>query len=326
MAMISVALCTYNGEKHIGEQIESILAQSRLPDEIVLSDDASADGTAAVAQRSLRSFKGRLLFKQNRQNLGFRKNFQQALKLCTGDIICLSDQDDVWEPAKIEKLAQALAEHPQAQMAFHDASLVDGELKLLYPSFWATMTRPAFIPEEFLQGNYSRLFFGNVVQGAACAVRRELVEMASPFPDEAVHDQWLALVAAACGGVVPVQAQLLKYRQESNAIGGLPLGPYARLVKWTRGLPQATSKHVQGLQGHHRLLEIYARLYADKLAPANRTALEHVLQWAHLRDGCLSGSPGHVLLRGGQYWQALGLRGLNEWLKDLLAAICRDSA
>ena len=113
-------MCTYNGAEFLQAQLESILAQTRPPDEIVVCDDGSTDDTEAVLKR----FSG-LVLHLNKQNLGSVKNFEQAIGLCTGDIIALSDQDDVWREDKLHSIEQAFRKTPTAGLVFSDAEIVD---------------------------------------------------------------------------------------------------------------------------------------------------------------------------------------------------------
>lgn len=100
--MISVAMCTFNGEKYIKEQIESIINQSLVPDEIVICDDCSKDNTINIIKETLANWSGKANLIINEDNLGYRKNFEKAISLCNGDIIFLSDQDDVWDNCKLK--------------------------------------------------------------------------------------------------------------------------------------------------------------------------------------------------------------------------------
>ena len=313
-AAISLALCTYNGARHLKEQIDSILRQTRLPEEIIVCDDASSDGTTALLQEQLAPFHGRLVLRTNPQNIGFKANFIQALSLCTGDIICLSDQDDVWEEDKIACLAEALEKNPRAQLAFHDARLVDKDLQLLYPSFWAAM-RPVFDPSGFRSGSYRRLFYANVVQGAACALRRELFEAAMPFPEEALHDEWLALAATAQGGLIPIEAPLLQYRQDNNTLGGLPTSLKEKISKWTGSIPRSAQTHYQRLQHQSAMLAAFRERYANALDAQNlkdldQQAASYALRVSHIRQGLPA-------LANAAHCQSLP----REYLKDILAAI-----
>src|SRR3712207_5989304 len=99
---LSVALCTYDGARYLPEQLESLARQRRLPDELVVCDDGSADDTVDVVRRFADRAPFAVRLSLNPQNLGFVKNFEQAIRLCRGDLIALADQDDVWHPQKLE--------------------------------------------------------------------------------------------------------------------------------------------------------------------------------------------------------------------------------
>src|SRR5690349_17434303 len=118
---ISIALCTYNGGPFLAEQLASYVQQTRLPDELVVCDDCSSDNTMAI----LRDFAARAPFAvrlhQNAANLRSTRNFEQAIRLCTGDVIALSDQDDVWLPEKLERMERTLAADPEISLVFSDA-------------------------------------------------------------------------------------------------------------------------------------------------------------------------------------------------------------
>ncbi len=239
--MISVAMCTYNGEKFLGEQLESIFLQTCPPDEIIICDDNSQDNTVQVAKSLLNKWNGSWKLIQNKKNLGFRKNFEQAIQLCQGDIIFLSDQDDIWAPTKIETMMRTFQKRPNVILAFHDAEIVDKDLVRLAPSFWNVLN---FIPECFWNFDYRQLLSHNVVQGSACAFRKNLVHCACPFPKEAVHDEWLALVALSMGDIWPINDKLLKYRQwGENAIGGGQITVIQKLKKYLFTIKKAVNMH-----------------------------------------------------------------------------------
>lgn len=219
--MISVAMCTYNGSKYLKEQLESIIYQTRQPDEIVICDDQSKDNSIEIARDVLKNWKGIVNIVKNEKNLGFVKNFEKAMGLCHGDVIFLSDQDDVWNKEKIEIVMNAFQNHPDAVLVFHDAELVDENLNQLFSSFWRDTLH--FDYHEFLFSNYKILLSRNVVQGSACAIKRKVFEVARPFFKLAIHDEWLALVALNLGNLLPIPISLTKYRQCANQIGGLPV-------------------------------------------------------------------------------------------------------
>lgn len=242
---ISVALCTYNGAKYIEEQLNSILEQTMLPDEIVICDDNSTDNTIFLTRQILANYTGELVLIINPQNIGYKRNFVKAMSLCTGEIIFLSDQDDVWDKHKIAIVNQSFLDNPRAILVFHDAILVNEQLELLYKSFWKILK---FKPILFLNHKYNMLLQGNVIQGSACAFRKNLFYKALPFPIEAIHDEWLALMAVAEGEIIPIAQPLMKYRQSNdNVIGGMPLSWLAKIKKFTVNIEKATEGHFQEL-------------------------------------------------------------------------------
>lgn len=254
---ISVALCTYNGEKHIEEQLTSILEQTQLPDEIVICDDSSTDDTVSVIRSTLERYAGKLILITNHQNIGYKKNFVQAMSLCSGDIIFLSDQDDVWEKNKIALLKRTFQDNPRAILVFHDAKLVDDQLKLLYNSFWKMLK---FDPKIFFRYDYDILLERNVIQGSACAFRKKLFYKALPFPRETIHDEWLALVAIAEGEIIPIAQPLMKYRQsDNNLIGERSISIANKIKNWTTNIEKALNPHLKELLRREAVYEAYSK-------------------------------------------------------------------
>ena len=248
----SVALCTYNGEAYLEEQLKSILNQTVQPNEIIICDDRSKDNSVEIARKILSGWNGKWEVIINEKNLGFRKNFQKAISLCHGDIIFLSDQDDVWDTEKLEKMLPVFQD-PNVILAFHDAILVNENLEQLYPSFWETL---GFNPCDFTKGDYRIVLAHNVMQGAACCFRRKLFDIAAPFPVEAIHDEWLLLVGLSIGKVVPVCQTLLQYRQAQNAIGGLPLTFYQKLLKWHKAVHEGLYIHSKYLNNRYQVFTL----------------------------------------------------------------------
>ena len=217
----SIALCTYNGEKFLREQLDSIALQTLLPDELVACDDRSCDSTMEILQE----FRERVSFPvhihQNEENLGSTKNFEKAIRLCSGDIIALCDQDDVWKPEKLERLGEALHANPEAGYAFSDADLVDEHLKPLGCRLWDSIGFRGEIKKLFIQGEQLRCFIRkNVVTGASMIFRASVGRMAMPFPTKGdfwVHDGWIALISSTVGHLgVPVDEALISYRIHPN--------------------------------------------------------------------------------------------------------------
>lgn len=225
---ISVALCTYNGAAFIREQIRSICLQSRPPQEIVLSDDASSDGcvdiaSAAVAECAAERPEHPIALRvlQNTTALRVTKNFEQAVRACKGDLIALSDQDDVWKSDRLDRMAAEFERRPHLLLLHTDARLVDDDRKDLGQSLFHALEVKPFEMDWIHSGKAFDVFLRrNLVTGATAIFRRSLLADATPFPVEWLHDEWLAIVASAVGSVDVLKDELIEYRQHaSNQIG-----------------------------------------------------------------------------------------------------------
>lgn len=200
--MISVCLATYNGSTYIGEQLRSVLAQLGPGDEVVVSDDGSTDDTLAIISR-LDDSRLRLLDCVGR--VGVVKNFERALQAARGDTIFLCDQDDVWLPGKVEYSLTALDNCP---LVVTDCAVVDCELKLLSPSFFRLRQSHPGVLHNLWKNSYL---------GCCMAFRRELLQVALPFPRRIpMHDMWLGMIAETHGGTCFVPVPLLLYRRHGG--------------------------------------------------------------------------------------------------------------
>src|SRR5487761_1087652 len=169
---ISVAMCTYNGSRFLPEQLASIAKQTRLPDEMVICDDGSTDSTPEIVEDFARSVPFPVRFFRNPQNLGSTKNFEQAIGLCTGDLIALSDQDDIWLPEKLAHQAEMLERDPNLGGVFTDGILVDDNSKPIGKQLWASHSFTRREQRLFQRGKtLSVLLRKNVVTGATLMVR-----------------------------------------------------------------------------------------------------------------------------------------------------------
>lgn len=229
MNKISIALCTYNGEKFLSEQLESFSRQTRQPDELVVSDDCSTDNSTKIVEEfaNRASFPVRLY--RNEKNLRSTKNFEKAIELCTGDLIFLSDQDDVWMPEKLERIETEFDKNQSVGMVFSDAEIVDENLgatgDLLWNFTFAEEPREASRRGKFFEVLLSQ----NVVTGATLAFRAELRKNFTPIPENIpnlIHDGWISLVIATASQVVFLDEPLIKYRQHSAQQLGIDYGKH----------------------------------------------------------------------------------------------------
>jgi glycosyltransferase involved in cell wall biosynthesis len=226
--MISVALCTHNGERFIVEQLESILSQTLVPDEIVLSDDASTDRTVELARQTVQRAADAptLTVLTNARPLGVTGNFERAIDACMGDIIVLSDQDDRWRPDRVERAMASFAERDDLLLLHGDAELVDDTGTSLNVTLFDALGVSAADFRDIHTGKaFDVLMRRNLVTGATVAFRSRLASIAAPFPPAWVHDEWLAIVASATGVLDVLESPLIDYRQHgANQIGVAKLG------------------------------------------------------------------------------------------------------
>ena len=311
-------MCTYNGEKFIEDQLQSILLQSHQPDEIVICDDCSQDSTVKKARTILSQWSGIVKLIVNDHNLGYKLNFQKAINLCKGDIIFLSDQDDVWNLKKIEMMSNVLIEHINVKLVFHDAELVDEHLKPISSSFWNILN---FKETDFLDKQYNRLLCGNVVQGSACAFRSEIFAKAYPFPAEAIHDEWLALVAALYGEIVSLSNPLMKYRQGHNQIGGEVRSANQGIQLWLDNSLVSVRNHILQLINRRVVLRTLVQRYSDQMDPDFQQGLDQNIKFLSHRLHYILGNS--ILINWGEYFRyCIGKRqAIRQCFKDTFAKI-----
>lgn len=191
--MISIIVTTYNGEKYLAAQLDSILAQTHRELEIILSDDASTDSTYTIAQRYAAQ-DPRIILIRHEKNAGLHANLGDALERATGEYIAISDQDDIWRADKIEKQLSLL---DGAVGVYSDSALIDASGNSLgFTLFQSLNIKPG--------ADISRtvpLFFKNCVSGHALLFHRSLLSMVLPFTDDFIFDHQLALAASCFGGL-----------------------------------------------------------------------------------------------------------------------------
>lgn len=221
-------MCTYNGAEFLPAQWASILAQSRKPDEIVVCDDGSSDQTRSLLEELAKESAIPVTLRFNQTNLGSVKNFEQAIGLCAGEIIALSDQDDVWRSDKLQIIAEAFKRNPGAGLVFSDAEIVDENLAPLGRRMWTEVCFEPYKQKLVARGRALEvLITGWTVTGATMAFRSEFVNVSLPIPEgiAMIHDGWIALTIAAVAGVVAIDEPLIKYRQHGRQQIGAPARP-----------------------------------------------------------------------------------------------------
>src|SRR4051794_11685941 len=211
---LSIALASYNGERYIGEQLDSIAKQSRLPDELVISDDASVDATREIVEDFAREAPFPVLLMRNSERLGSTRNFETAINACSGDIIFLCDQDDVWYPQKLALMEERFINNPRVGAVFSDGDVVDESLRTM-GRMWDAFR---FTPKEQTvvdAGNALGVLLTHpVVTGAAMAFRSSYRELVLPLPNlpDMWHDEWIALLIGATSNLAVLATPLIAYR------------------------------------------------------------------------------------------------------------------
>lgn len=208
---VSVALCVYNGERHLREQLDTVLAQRDVELEVIAVDDGSSDGSVALL-REVAARDPRLQVHVNPENLGPLRSFERAMSLGSGEFIAPCDQDDRWQPQKLAKLLACIGD---ADLAYCDSEYIDDAGVAHGRGISSDLTMMSgHEPLQFV--------FSNSVSGHALLVRRTLFDAARPFPPGLFHDWWLAMCAAARGGVVYLDEALVQFRRHDAAFS--PLG------------------------------------------------------------------------------------------------------
>lgn len=216
---ISIAMCTWNGARYLPDQLQSIAAQTRPPDELVICDDQSSDATREIIANFAGSAPFQVQLHLNEQNLGSTKNFERAIGLCTGDIIALADQDDVWLPEKLRRIEDCFEREPRTGLVFTDAEVVDEKLKPLGYRLWQSVGFDETARRLVRNGRgLDVLLPGWTVTGATMAFRSGFRNLVLEIPTDLalIHDGWIALLIASVADVSFIDEPLIKYRQHAH--------------------------------------------------------------------------------------------------------------
>lgn len=267
---ISIALCTYNGEEYLPTQWQSLLDQHRLPDEIVICDDQSTDGTIALLRRLAAEAPFAVRILENPVRLGFNKNFERVLSECTGDLIFICDQDDYWFPEKISNMTAHLTEHPEAQAVFCDAWVTDELLQGRRSRFWEWIRFDNRAQSRWQSGDMMEVMLdGNRVMGCATAIRRSFLAIALPIPDDVpgyIYDGWMGLVGAACHVIQFINQPLQLYRTHVQQQVGVRQEVPSERVRLRDRLARHRAKKLAPLREKQAQLAAISHLLASRVA------------------------------------------------------------
>lgn len=269
---LSIVLASYNGERYVREQLESLAAQTRPADEVILSDDCSNDATAQIADQFAQAHAGWKLVRRA-CNGGYKRNFYDALAQATGDVVFLCDQDDVWDAGKLAAFEAFFKSHPQAQAVVSDYELVDAQLA---PIPGAQCARFA---EKYAMGEDGRLSLlrrdpllfahGSVAPGCCMAVTRAVRDRYLQISEcKMPHDWEMAIIADAMDGLYAMDAKLTRYRQHGNNEIGLSTGAQPLHMRGTLDKRMEVHGHFEGVA--HALECCAQGLVSGKLLAAMR--------------------------------------------------------
>ena len=211
---IEILMATYNGEKYVGEQIDSIINQTYENWKLLIRDDNSTDKTLEILKEYEKKDKRIKVIEDKKGNLGFVKNFEELLNCSTEDWVMFSDQDDYWLENKIEKYVTTLNENSndifEKPILIHSNSFIcDDNLKIIKNEFINSN-----IASKYDEDSY---YFAYFVQGSTVLINRKIIDLALPFSKNVtIHDRYFHLLAEFLGKRVFINESLIKYRQHSN--------------------------------------------------------------------------------------------------------------
>ncbi|MGI4948786.1 MAG: glycosyltransferase [Janthinobacterium lividum] len=235
---VSVAMCTFNGSRFLPAQLDSIAAQTVAPDELVVQDDGSDDGSAALIERfaAQAPFPVRLVV--NAQRLRPARNFGACIARCTGDIILLTDQDDVWLSDRIERTITAY-DDPEVAFTFSDAPLIDADGQLLGRTIFDTVPVSPADRVRLTAGHdlLPLILRYGVLYGTTMSVRYDVAAASLPIADGWSHDEWLSLVGAALGRSKRMEP-VTRYRQHASQVVGSGEGGLHSIVVGAQNRPE----------------------------------------------------------------------------------------
>jgi glycosyltransferase involved in cell wall biosynthesis len=233
---ISIAMCTYNGEKHLQQQLDSFSRQTFPPCELVVCDDGSRDNTLDLVRNFARIAGFPVRIFENEHNLGTTKNFEKAIGLCEGDLIALSDQDDEWLPHKLEAFEHLFNNFSDALAAFGNADLIDNHSVLIGSNLWRSVHFSPASQVPYLDTRILSTLFklNNVVTGATVVFRSCFRSKFVPIPDSWVHDAWIAWIAALESGLAVHPDVTIWYRIHPRQQLGLESRSFSARLAFAR--------------------------------------------------------------------------------------------
>lgn len=266
MEQIDILLATYNGEKYLKEQIDSILNQTYTNFRLIISDDCSKDKTREI----LKKYNDKRIityFQEN--NLGYVKNFEFLLSKVENDVYMFADQDDYWLPTKVEHTYNKLKE-TDADLVFTDLEVVNEKLEQIKPSFNDYMLLSRKIKKY---NDYRMQYLYNCVTGCTLMAKNKYFEYILPLPTESkyvIHDTWIACVMANKGKVAYLDEKTIKYRQHGNN----QVGTDKISHKFTK-LEDVRNLFIEVKLGLFTTYVKHDKIFTEELKEQNKKALQY---------------------------------------------------
>jgi glycosyltransferase involved in cell wall biosynthesis len=315
-------MCTFNGSRYLSAQLESIAAQVRVPDELIICDDKSSDGCEEIAQQFSRRAPFPVRLFVNDTTLGSTRNFEKAISLSKGPIVALADQDDVWYPQKLRQFENSFLNSSQTVAVFSDADLIDENSAQLGVRLWKSLSFNAHEQQGFSNGQAFRMLVRRpIVTGATMAFRKDCLDLRSPMPPNSVHDRWLAFLLTLRGGWQLIPEPLMQYRRHGAQQFGpgyitfrdriahfLKVGPsfYREEVEIFSHLREWLTKYGENLQSSKPALSLVERKISH---------LQRRIDLRRMHFGRISAISGELLNGGYRHYSA----GWKSAAKDLFA-------
>lgn len=270
---ISVVMSTYNGEKYIQDQMQSIIDQTRCPDEVIINDDNSTDGTVEIVKKFIESNNVGNTWKLtvNNPNKGCYVNFMHGALNSQGDIIFFCDQDDIWDKTKIEKMEDCFEEKKDMLACYCMERYIDQDANKIQHFFGGTHNVRAEkngLKKVSLNNNIKY----NKCPGLCLAFRKELLYEVAPFilKNELMHDLPFGNVAALKNGLYVLNEELVNYRQHSSNLSAPKLTVLSRFKN--------IDYQIRGRKGRYRQLNAFYQEYAGKMDRISRTNLKKEIE------------------------------------------------
>jgi glycosyltransferase involved in cell wall biosynthesis len=247
---LSIAMATYNGERHLRQQLESFASQDRPPDELVVCDDQSTDRTLEVVGEFAEKAPFPVIARRNEQRLGAMKNFEAAASLCTGDVIFFSDQDDVWLPGKLARHEAIYRDEPDVGMIFSNATIVDEQLRPMGQSLYEYVAFTEARRRRFeSKSAFNLVIHRTFAFGCTMSFRSSLLAPLRPFPIEFMHDRWVQTLLASSTRFRALTDEYILYRQHGSQTLGINQKAWAEPSKVRRDLLESHIKAMEYLLG-----------------------------------------------------------------------------